>query len=282
MTTALSDSGVLFADGNTQVYPNVAVRQTVLSGPVDTNGFSAFGGATGGTTVTAAGTLIATAANGATNRTGSKLNPSWTGLSTNGTMYNYFDTNTDGTLTEGSGTLPPIYQWGGTPSVVAGQFTFNIQEMKGYIGNGATAPAGYRVYVGEVTVAGGVVTGGSIVWYALQGRYLSALTVLPAVGTALTFNHLIGWPPEMLRQEHTLQFTAAVSGYSIGDKLQSLFTQGASGTSGEDCRGNMTRLAGTVIGDVNGSYIVKNKSNGGAGGITGASASVYASFVRTI
>ena len=42
----------------------VPVRQTVLSGPVDSNGQAAFGGSTLGTTVTMTGTLIATAANG--------------------------------------------------------------------------------------------------------------------------------------------------------------------------------------------------------------------------
>ena len=140
MTTGLSDLGVMFADGNTQATPQVPVRQTVLSGPVDTNGFAAFGGATGGTTVTVAGTLVMTAANSNTNRTGTKINPSWTGLSTNGTMYLYADVNADGTITEGVGTLAPIYQFGGTPATTSGQFTYNIQQAQGFIGNGTTAP----------------------------------------------------------------------------------------------------------------------------------------------
>lgn len=166
------------------------VRQTVLSGPVDTNGQSAFGGSTGSTTVTATGTLVMTAANGNTNRTGTKVNPSWTGLSTNGTMYMYVNVNADGTLTEGVGTQAPIYQWGGTPATTSGLFTFNIQQMTGYIGNGSTAPAGYRVYVGEVTVAGAVVT--AIVWYALMGRYVSADTAIPGLSVRTAFSARIG------------------------------------------------------------------------------------------
>lgn len=183
MTTALSDAGVLFADGNTQPYVSVPVRQTVLNGPVDANGQSAFGGATGATTVTTAGTLFMTAANGMSNRSGSKVNPSWSGLSANGTMYLYADVNVDGTITEGANALLPIYQWGGTPAITTGQLTFNIQQMQGFLGNGTTALAAYRVYVGEVTVAAGVVS--AIVWYAIMGRYNSGWF---AVAIATTYN----------------------------------------------------------------------------------------------
>lgn len=196
MSTALSDAGLQFASGDTQAYPVVPVRQTVLSGTVDSNGFSSFGGSTGTATVTAATTLVATAANGVSNRTGSIVNPSWTGLSTNGTMYGYMDVNADGTCTVGSGTLAPIYQWGGTPSVTNGQFTFNIQEMKGYVGNGSTATQIYRVYVGEFTVAGGVVT--AIIWYQLMARYISAATAW-TTAASVSFNHYIGINIEQLK-----------------------------------------------------------------------------------
>lgn len=216
MTTILSDAGVMFADGNTQVTPTVSVRQTVLSGPVDTSGLPAFGGATGATTVTASGTLVMTAANGNTNRQGAKLNPSWTGLSTNGTMYLYADVNADGTITEGVGTLAPIYQWGGTPANTAGLFTYNIQQSSGFIGTGAAAPAGYRVYLGEVTVATGVVS--AIVWYALMGRYKAPMGTTIANGSRMSFNHNIG--TSFLKVRHVAQFVNAVLGYSIGDQVE--------------------------------------------------------------
>ena len=175
----------------------VPVRQTVLSGPVDTNGASAFGGSTGSTTVTAAGTIKATAAAGGdSNYTGSITNPSWTGLSTNGTMYLYFDITSGSVVTTGSTTLAPTYRWGGADVVTNNQFTFNIQEMLGKVGNGSTASQVYRVFVGEVTVAGGVVT--AITWYQLMGRYESAWTnTLPGLSTAISANHKLGLIPKV-------------------------------------------------------------------------------------
>jgi len=176
------------------LYPDV--RQTVLSGPVDSGGLPNFGGATGSATVTATGTLIATAANGYNrdgeiNRVGSITNPSWTGLSTNGTMYLYLDISAGGICTTGSGTLAPTYRFGGADVTTSGQFTFNTQEMSGKVGNGSAAVQTYRVYVGQVTVAGGVVT--AIVWYAIKGRYVSGYTsTLPSAGTSVTRSHNIG------------------------------------------------------------------------------------------
>ena len=179
----------------------VPVRQTVLSGPVDSNGLPSFGGSTGGTTVTVAGTLIVTAANGFTsrgqrNRTRPIVNPSWTGLSTNGTMYLYLDIDADGVCTPGAGTLAPTYRWGGADVVTADQFTFNVQEMVGKVGNGAAAVQTYRVYVGRVTVAGGVVT--AITWYALQGRYDSGLFAV-TTSTAYSKNHNLGTIPRSVQ-----------------------------------------------------------------------------------
>jgi len=102
----------------------ITVRQTVELGPVDTNGFASFGGSTGSTTVTASGTLYLNAANGMVNRRGSITNPSWTGASTNGTMYAYLDIAADGSCTSGLSTLAPTYRWGGADVVTSGQFTF--------------------------------------------------------------------------------------------------------------------------------------------------------------
>ena len=216
MSTAFSDAGVQFANGDTQAYPVVPVRQTVLSGAVDSNGFSSFGGSTGSTTVTAATTLVATAANGVTNRTGSIVNPSWTGLSTNGTMYLGLTVNADGTCTPFSTTLAPTYQWGGTFSTTANQRTFNIQQMQMQNGNGSTAAQSYDMFVGEVTVAANVVS--AIVWYALMGRYDSGYTAtLPSTGTSFSKNHNLGLQPVI--RELRVKCTTADSGFSVGDEI---------------------------------------------------------------
>ena len=217
MSTSLSDAGLPFANGDTQAYAPVPVRQTVLSGGVDSNGFASFGGSTGAATVTASTTLIATAANGASNRTGSIVNPSWTGLSTNGTMYLGLTVNADGTCTPFSTTLAPNYQWGGTFSTTANQRTFNIQQMQMQVGNGSTAAQSYDVFVGEVTVASGVVS--AIVWYALMGRYVSSFTAtLPAIATAVSFNHNIG-TNELRSGRFIIECTTADAGFAVGDRL---------------------------------------------------------------
>lgn len=205
------------------------VRQTVLNGPVDANGAASFGGAVGSGTVTAAGTLVLTSANGMSgDRIGSVTNPQWTGLTTNGSMYLYLDIAADGSCTTGSTTLAPNYQPGGAYSTVAGQFTFNTQEMVGKVGNGATAEQTHRVFVGEVTVAGGVVT--AIVWYALLGRYVSAFTnTLPGVNTSVSFNHKLG-NTIVLRPLLALRCITADNGYAPNDLITDTGT--TAGTQG--------------------------------------------------
>lgn len=194
-----------------------AVRQTVLAGPVDANGLPSFGGSTGSTSVTASGTLVATAANGVLNRTGSIANPSWTGLSTNGTMYLYLDIAANGTCTPGSSTLQPTYRWGGADVVTNGQHTFNQQEMQMKVGNGSTAAQVNRVFVGDVTVAGGVVT--AISWYALMGRYQGAYTnTFPGAASAQSFNHNIGAQPDNFQLE--LRCLTTDAGYAVGDVVR--------------------------------------------------------------
>jgi len=210
----------------------MGVRQTVFNGTVDSSGYSAFGGSTGSTTVTASGTLTATAANGfgssgAVDRIGSITNPSWTGLSTNGTMFLYLDIAADGSCTTGSTPLAPVYQWGGTYSATSGQFTFNIQEMVGKVGNGATATQTYRVFVGEVTVAVGVVS--AITWYALMGRASVKNFTLAAAGSGYSWSHNIG--VQLVDYSHWLECVTTEHGYAVGDYAHSPMTYNASGTA---------------------------------------------------
>jgi len=223
MTTSIDANGITFADGRLQAraaFP-VPVRQTVLSGPVDTNGLPSFGGSTGSTTVTATGTLRPTASNGfdasgPVDYVGSITNPSWTSLSTNGTMYLYLDIAAAGTCTTGSTTLLPTYRWGGADVTTNNQATFNIQEMQMKVGNGSVATQTYRVFLGEVTVSGSVVT--AITWYALMGRYDSGWTAtIPAAGTAVSRNHNIGCTE--ISGGWQIECTTTDAGYAVGDRL---------------------------------------------------------------
>lgn len=240
------------------------VRHTVLNGPVDSNGFAAFGGSTGSTTVTASGILTVTAANGVTttgnvDKTFQITNPSWTGLSTNGTMYLYVDWNSGSPIT-GSTTLAPTYQWGGTYSTTSNQHTFNIQEMTMKVGNGAAATQTYRVFVGEVTVAGGVTT--AITWYALMRQYVSASTALPAAATAQSFNHNIGIPPEFLNWTYVGVCTSAIAGFSVGDRSgPSIYSYTTSAVSG-DIRNFIDKKTCQIIAESNSGFAIKTKGTG--------------------
>lgn len=209
-------------------------RQTVASGPVDSSGLPSFGGSTGSTTVTASGTLIVTAANGwntsgALDRVGVISNPSWTGLSTNGTMYLYLTVNADGTCTAASSTLSPTYQRGGSYSTTNGQFVFNTAEMVGKVGDGSAANQAYRVYVGQVTVAGGVVT--AITWYALNGEYRGSISAVPVAGTRSVLNHNIGVPAEMLQGEVMVENITTQGGWTAGQVVPWVTSSAAGGRS---------------------------------------------------
>jgi len=241
------------------------IRQTVLSGPVDSSGFSAFGGSTGSATVTASGTLKATAAaGGSANYIGSITNPSWAGLSTNGTMYLYLDITSAGVVTTGSTTLSPVYQWGGTYSTTNLQNTFNIQEMTMKVGNGSTASQVFRVFVGEVTVSGNVVT--VITWYALMGRYDSGYTnTLPGVGVATNFNHKLGIVPGFY--DVVFKCITTDAGFSVGDVSSDALSYDATTYSKNRYATSLT--GGFTCGSAN-TWYLPNKSTGAQVHLTSA------------
>jgi len=202
----------------------VPVRQTCLSMSADANGYPAptvvGGTGVGFTTLTLSSLVVATAANGfgtsgAVDVVGQSSSLSWTGLSTNGIMYLYADIAA-GVLSAVSSTLAPTYRWGGADVVTSGQFTFNIQEMIGKVGNGAAAVQTNRVCLGEVTVAAGVIS--AITWYALQGRYDSGYTAtLPGAAAQVSKNSNLGIIPEVANL--VLECTTADIGYAVGDRI---------------------------------------------------------------
>jgi hypothetical protein len=100
----------------------------------------------------------------------STSNLTFSTLSTNGTMYGFL-TYAAGGNTTSTGTLAPVVQQQGTPSIVNGQYTYNIKEAKMYLGNGSVAAAVNAVHTLTVTVAGGVVT--AITWQDFQRNFAS-------------------------------------------------------------------------------------------------------------
>jgi len=221
---------------------SVDVRQTVLSGPTDTSGNPAFGGAPGSTTVTASGTLVVTAANGyaspsgARDRVSSIINPSWTGLSNNGRMPLYLDLAADGTCTTATANLMPVYRLAGADVVTNGQFTFNVSEMSGKVGNGSAAAQIYRVCVGEVTVSGGVVT--AIKWYALKGRYHSGRFAVAALNS-YPKDHVIGTNPDFFNVKC---LGAGTVGGPLGEFLRGQYFNGSTNSSNWGAAHGFTEL----------------------------------------
>ncbi len=208
-------------------------RQTVAAGPVSSAGLPTFLPSTSGAlsvtsqNVTATARFIATAANGwdwqgrPSDRVGVSLaNLAWTGLTASRAAaapnFLYVSIGADGALTPGSTLLAPVYQEGGTPGTANGQFTFNIAEMKGYLGNGSTAPEAFVVLVGEAATDGSGVI--STVAYAYNGRFESAFTnTLPSLATFTSTSHNIGVKPR--NATFIVENITADVGYAVGDQI---------------------------------------------------------------
>lgn len=194
-------------------------RQTVTAGPLSSGAPNLLATVSGlplsTSNVAAATPLIVRAANGDFERWGlSTANVSFGTLTNTTTNYLYVTVGVDGVLTGGSTTLVPVEQESGTPAVTLGQITFNIGEMKCYLGNGTTAPAVYLVKVGEAVTSGGNVT--AVTAYAYNGRYDSGFTAtLPAAATQVSKNHNIGVAPVV---RVIFECTSAEFGAAVGDQ----------------------------------------------------------------
>lgn len=208
-------------------------RQTVAAGPVTTAGLPNFLPSANAalsvtsTNVSSTYPLVATAAAGWSATTGgpvdvigySTASLSWTGLTASraaATPNFLYVTIANGLMTTGSTLLAPVYQWGGTPAVAAGQFTFNIAEMRGYLGNGSTAPQVNLVMVGEAATDGtGVI---STVAYAYNGKFASAFTAtLPSTATFTSASHNIGVKPRLSKL--VIENISTELGFAIGDRI---------------------------------------------------------------
>ncbi len=218
---------------NTVPAMRTARRQTVAAGPVSAAGLPTFLPSTNGAlsldsqNVSASARFVVTAANGwdyqgrPNDRVGVSLaNLSWTGLTASRAAatpnFLYVVVNADGSLTTGSTIVAPVYQWGGTPATTAGLITFNIAEMKAYLGNGSTAPEAFVVFVGEAATDGSGVI--STVAYAYNGRYQSAFTAtLPSTATFTSANHNIGVKPGLAKL--IVENTTTEFGYAVGDQI---------------------------------------------------------------
>ena len=250
------------------------VRQTVAAGPVDTAGLPTFLPATSGSftltgqNVSSSAPLVAAAAAG-WSVTGQPIdyigattsNPVWSSLAASraaATPNFLYATIAAGVFTYGSTILAPIYQWGGTPATTSGQITFNIGEMKCYLGNGSTAPQVALVLFGEAATDGSGVI--STVAYAYQGQYDSGFTAtLSASGVVITKSHNIGFPPRNV--SWIAECTTTDNGYAVGDQIDGTSNAGNNGTFSTAFGLSRTRNSLSFVTSVN-PYGVLNKATG--------------------
>lgn len=204
----------------------VNVRQTVLSGPIFSDGAPTFIPSTSATlSIATQGlmsgdtALVVTAAQGY-NASGQidyvtrlTSDVTWSGLAPNAVNFLWINAQTGAT---GSTTLAPIYQQYGAVSTANGQFTFNIVSMIGYMGNGATAPATPIVFVGEAVTNASSVT--SAIAYAYNGVYFTRQSFAwTTANTATNFNHNLGVTPRRWSARAEVTAAGAAGGWAIGD-----------------------------------------------------------------
>lgn len=258
-------------------------RQTVAAGPVSTAGLPTFLPSTNGAlsltmqNVSVSARFVVAAANGwdhqgrPSDRVGVSIaNLQWTGLTASRAAatpnFLYVAIGADGVLTPGSTLLAPIYQHGGTPATTAGQFTFNIAEMKGYLGNGSSAPEAFVVFVGEAATDGSGVI--STVAYAYNGRYDGGYTsTLPAYATATGRNHNIGVIPQVC--DFRAKCTTTDAGYVVGDEISGSMMWTDDGSVNTPFTMSTSRLSASVIVAVN--IDVLHKTTGVRSALTRAS-----------
>ena len=209
---------------------SVPVRQTVLSGPVDTSGFPNFLPSTAvSLSITTQGLsatpLVVAAAAGFGSKGAidvvAKISADviWPGLTASATNFLFIEIEDTGAVTTGATTLEPVYQQSGSRSTVSGRATFNVAEMSMTVGNDSIAEKKLRVYIGEaVTNSSSVV---STVSYAYQGKYQSTDTAISA-GTYTNKNHNLGVKPT--RAFTVLTPVVAEAGYGVGDYVFNAYT----------------------------------------------------------
>jgi hypothetical protein len=205
---------------------SVQVRQTVSTGPVSTSGLpTLFPGTSSSLSlatqnVSSTVPLVANAAQGY-NASGAvnyafmaTSNVTWSSLSASNVNYLYINASNGAT---GHTTIQPLYQFGGTPAVTSGQFTFNISQMTGYLGNGTAAVATPIVFVGEAVAGASTIT--STVAYAYNGMYTSPLQAIPSSSSSLSLNHNLGISPQGYTSVCTYVNVTSNLVYSAGEEL---------------------------------------------------------------
>lgn len=209
-----------------------SVRQTVLSGPVDSNGHPVLLAYTGQVVTLKATSTdpleIAFAAGfdsqGAVDYLAeltADVASAWTIPTADATYYLFADRDsTTGAITYGYTTSRPTYINDDAAPITSGAHTFLRNRMKMYLGDGATAAEKQRVFIGECVVSGSAIT--SVTSYMFRGRFQSATdqafsSASTAAATAYTETHKLGLTPR--DQRWVLVCQTAELNYAIADEV---------------------------------------------------------------
>ena len=263
-------------DRFTQAYKDFChspVRQTVLAGSVDANGAASFiSSAPYSITISATVPLVISFAAGF-DSLGTidyigrvTANPSYSGSLSNGTHYIYADRNiSTGALTYGDVMSAPIYGYGVTKSVSSLQHTYRIDEGVMYVGNGTTANAVQRVFLGEYVVVTGSITYATA--YALHGKYVGPLQNIPAVSSMANNSHNIG--TNQITMESRLVCVTTDLNYAVGDEVKISSLGDTSGTNGVFVESATGRLNLRLATSANAPWL-RNAAGGASAAITAA------------
>ena len=246
--------------------------QTVKSGPVNTSGYPNFLPSTAaslsitGQNISSSVPLVMNAwaapdANGIHSIACALTSaPTWGSLAGGSTNFLYATLSTTAgvcTATPRSTTSIPLYEFGGTPSVSAGQITCNIGQQQCYLGNGSAAVQTAIVIVGEAVTNSTAVT--STVLYAYNGYYDSGYTAtLPTTSVSTTLSANIGVPEVVVSL--SVKNTTAEFGYSIGDVVTNTSSRGASGNDTATVTYSTRNAVGFTTGSISAFEIIHKTS----------------------
>jgi len=206
----------------------VSVRQTALTGPVDTNGHPvilSYSGQNISLLATSTSPLVVAFAaghdaNGAVDyiaRYTANTSSAWTLPASDNTYYLFVDRDAStAALTYGYTTTRPTYVNDDAASIASGAHTFLINEMQMYLGDGATATTKQRVFVGESVVSGGAIT--SITSYMFRGQFKSSADQsFTLANSSKSETHKLGLKPDIFRW--TLVNQTGSDGYAQNDEV---------------------------------------------------------------
>jgi len=253
-----------------------SVRQTVLSGPVDSNGHPVlltYSGQAVTLKATTSDPLVVVLAAGFdvsgavdyVHRLTADAASAWTIPTSNATYYLFVDRDSStGAITYGYTTSQPSYVNDDAASISSGAHTFLINRMKMYLGDGAAAAEKQRVFLGEALVSGSVIT--SVTSYMFKGEFQSPTdTAISALASnqAFTDSHKLGLMPASM--ECVLVAQGSTLNYVAGDEVD---VQGITNSSYayryDHTWKSLTQLGWNYIAATYGAPYIVNKTSMGA------------------